>query len=290
VLAPSIDETVPPAELADFAASVQALARALVSPRVKVFAVAPGLGELPRGERAAFRVQPLRIDAPVIEDGLVKKLAEPDLPKVVRLRCMAALASLRMGQGEPEAAIELNTQTLELAHEMDDPIEIAAAWHGLGSSLYRCGALDKASDAYARCTDLAVTHDHAVLAAQGITGMGHCEFVVGHCDRAIEYYGIAVKYWGNMGNLVAEAYTRMWIAESHAKAGRAPAAMTEFDEALARCDRTHETMQDAADSMRADILQRKARVYGRVGLTAEKRKHSDVARELGASAPPSEEP
>ncbi|MBX7084456.1 MAG: hypothetical protein K1X88_34940 [Nannocystaceae bacterium] len=295
VLAPALEEPNPGPEmgpeLAAFARSLETLARNLASSRVKVYGVAPGVGALARPrEREALAVHTMRLDAPVIEKGLLDKLAEPELPKIVRMRCLAALSSLRMGNGDPESAMELQLQTLQLAHETEDPIEIAAAWHGMGHTLYRCGALDKASEAYARCTDIAVTHDHATLAAHGMTGLAHCEFVVGHCDTAIEYYRVAAKYHRNMGNPVAEAYVLTWIAESHAKAGRKPEAVVQFDEALARCDECHETMADAADSMRADILQRKGRVYGNAGITAEKKRFVDMAQKLGATAPPSEEP
>jgi tetratricopeptide (TPR) repeat protein len=291
VLAPQLEPDVPAGELDEFAWSLQPLARAVFTSRVKLFAVAPGLHRLlqrPRG--ITLRAESLSIDAGVVELGLVRKLGEHELPQLERLRCLSALASLRVHQGEPEVGIELSVEALELAQSTGDPIEIAIAWYGLGGALYQCAALDRANEAYAECVDLAVTYSNTVLAAQGITGMGHCELVIGHSDRAIERYQVAVKYYCNLGNQLAEAYVRMWIGEAHAKAGCPREALDELDRALGCCDAVHETMQDAANTSRADILQRRARIYEHVGLRTEGRREAQLARECGATAPSSIDP
>ena len=291
VLAASIDDDVPPGEQQEFLASLGRLARALVSAKVRVCAVAPGVEHLagtPR--RAVMRTLDFRIDGPVIEKGLTDKLAQPDLPTIERLRCLSALAAYRMHNGDPERGMALQIESLELAHATEEPIEIASAWYGMGGALYHCAAFDKAMEAYARCVEVAVEHDHAVLAASGMTGIGHCDFMVGACDRAIERYTIAAKYYANMRNHLAEAYARTWIAESHAKAGRRVDAVVEFDRALACCNEVPETFGDAADSSRADILQRKARVFDKLGMGADKKRELESARRHGAIAPPSEEP
>lgn len=291
VLAASTDDGIPAGEHQEFLASLARLARVLVSSRVRVCAVAPGVDVLagaPR--RAVMQTLDFRIDGPVIEKGLTAKLAQPELPTLERLRCLSALAAYRMHNGDPEGGMALQIESLELAHGTGEPIEIASAWYGMGGALYHCAAFDKAMEAYARCVEVAVEHDHAVLAAGGMTGIGHCDYMVGACDRAIERYGVAAKYYANMRNHLAEAYARTWIAESHAKAGRRVDAVVEFDRALACCDAVPETYADAADSSRADILQRKARVFDKLGMGADKKRDLEAARRHGAIAPPSEEP
>lgn len=291
VLCPQLGADVPDGELAAFAHSVRALARAAFSSRVTYCAVAPGLDRIaPRGPVRTITTMIFRIDGPVIEKGLTEKLAKPDLPTIERLRCMSALAAYRMHNGDPESGIELSVGSLQLAQSTEDPIEIASAWYGLGSALYHCAALDKAVDAYAQCVDLGVTHDNAVLAAQGMTGMGHCYFVLGQTEQAITHYNVAVKYYSNLRNPLAEAYVRTWVAEALAKDGKSGEAVAEFDRALACCDKAHETFADAAETSRGDIRARKARLYGNVGLRGDQKREAELARKHGATAPPSVEP
>lgn len=292
LLCPALDEEgTPEGERAGFIASVERLARASVSSRLKFVAVAPGLSALEEPSQVRpMRVQEFRIDAATIERGLEEKLKQPDLPLIERLRCTSALAGFCLSRGEPERGMELSLEVLELAEKSEQPMELALAWYGVGNALYRCGALDKASEAYVRCVDLSVEQDQPALAAQGMTGIGHCYFVIGQAEQAIQSYEVARLYFSKLGNPLGEAYALTWIAESHSKARRYPQAVVAFQQALQCCEQAEPQVGDGAGQTRAEVLQRLARIYKLARMDNEYRRCVDEARRLGFTVAVADEP
>jgi tetratricopeptide (TPR) repeat protein len=292
VLCPALEEGgAPEGDRKGFLASVERLARMAVSSRLKFVAVGAGLGELTGDAKVRpMRVQEFRLDATTLEKGLEEKLKQPDLPLIERLRCTSALAGFCMSRGEPERGMELSVQALELAEKSEEPMELAIAWYGMGNALYRCGALDKAADAYMRSVDLCVEHNQPAMAAQGMVGLGHCHFVIGQVEPAIQSYEVARTYFSKLGNALGEAYALTWIGESHAKGKRHPKAVVAFQEALQCCERAEPHVQEGAAQTRAEVLQRLARVYKQARMNEEYRRCVDEARRLGFTVAVADEP
>ncbi len=291
LLCPAAEEGVPPGEWQALAASVRELTRELTTPRLKLVVVAPGVPGPDEATGAqALRVHRFRIDDQVIEEGLRRKLAEPDLTPLVRLRCTSTLAGFAMARGNPEEGMDLSIKALDLAVEMDDPNEEGVAWYGLGNALYRCAAFDKALDAYTRATDLAIDQDSAVLAAQSVTGMGNAYYVLGRTKEAIEFYTIARTYYRKLDNPLMQAYVLTWLGESHAKAGAPALAEEQYRAALACCDEAEPALGEAARSSKSDVLQRLARFHRAQGREAQAQEYLEQARALGPVAPLADEP
>jgi tetratricopeptide (TPR) repeat protein len=292
VLCPAMDAGgAPEADQRGFRASVELLARATGSTRLKFVAVAPELGGFPEDARArTIRVQDFRIDASTIESGLEEKLKQAELPLIERLRCTSALAGFCLSRGEAERGMELSLEVLELATKSEQPMEIALAWYGMGNALYRCGALDKAAEAYTRCVELSIDENQPALAAQGLTGVGNCYFVVGQAEQAIGSYEVARTYFSKLGHGLGEAYALMWIGETHAKAKSYPKAVRAFQEALECCERMEPQIADGAAQTRAEVLQRLARVYKLARMNEDYRRCVDEARKLGFTVAVSDEP
>lgn len=291
LLCPAAEEGVPAGEWQAFAASVRRLGRELTTPRLKLVVVAPGApGPDEASGAQALRVHRFRIDDQVIEQGLRRKLAEPDLAPLVRLRCVSTLAGFAMARGNPEEGMDLSIQALDLAVAMDDPNEEGVAWYGLGNALYRCAAFDKALDAYTRATNLAIDQDSAVLAAQSVTGMGNAHYVLGQTKEALEFYSIARTYYRKLGNPLMQAYVLTWLGESHARAHAPALAEEQYRAALACCDEAEPALGEAARSSKSDVLQRMARFYRAQGREALAQAHLEQARALGPVAPLADEP
>ncbi|MCH9680397.1 MAG: hypothetical protein K0V04_03100 [Deltaproteobacteria bacterium] len=288
LLAPTVPDS-PADERSRLTESLHRLARELTSARLRVVAVAPGAPG-PRPAPQALRTHEFRIDDRVVEQGLRDKLEEPDLSPIVRLRCTASLGGFAMTRGNPEEGMDLAVRSLELAQDMDDPVEEGVAWYGLGNALYRSGSLAQSADAYARAVDLALCHDHAVLAAQGLTGIGHCHYVIGQPEPALEHYSIARTYYERLGNLLMEAYVLSWMAESHIKAERRVPAEQCFREALVCCERAEPLLGQAARASEADIRQRMARFYQGQGMRSAGNEQQRRAETLGPIAPLTAEP
>lgn len=291
LLCPAAEDGVPPGEWSAFAESVRRLSRELSSPRLELVVVAPGAPGPDEATGArALRVHRFRIDDQVIEEGLRRKLQEPDLTPLVRLRCVSTLAGFAMARGNPEEGMDLSIQALDLAVAMDDPNEEGVAWYGLGNALYRCAAFDKALDAYSRATNLAIDQDSAVLAAQSVTGMGNAYHVLGKTQEAIEFYSIARTYYRKLGNQLMQAYVLTWLGESHAKAGAPALAEESYRAALACCDEADERLGEAARQSKSDVLQRMARFFRTQGREPLAQEHLEQARALGPVAPLADEP
>jgi tetratricopeptide (TPR) repeat protein len=291
LLCPAAEEGVPQGEWQAFAESVRRLTRELSTPQLALVAVAPGApGPDEASGAQALRVHRFRIDDQVIEQGLRRKLQEPDLTPLVRLRCVSTLAGFSMARGNPEEGMELSIHALDLAVATNDPNEEGVAWYGLGNALYRCAAFDKALDAYTRATNLAIDQDNVVLAAQSVTGMGNAYYVLGKTKEAIEFYSIARTYYRKLGNQLMQAYVLTWLGESHAKAGAPALAEESYRAAIACCDEAEPSLGEAARGSKSDVLQRMARFYRTRGHEALAQQHLDAARELGPVAPLADEP
>jgi tetratricopeptide (TPR) repeat protein len=266
--------------------SIVRLSRAAVTPRVKFVVAAHPLDVPAPREELCVATSDVRVDASVIEHGIRERLRMPEVPLIERLRLTMALSSFTLARDEPEVALPLGLEAFQLAQETGSAEEVLLTRYALAGHLYRCGALDQASEAYADVLASAIDRDNRVLAAQALVGLGHCQFMLRQYDRAIHSYGVARTYFAKLGQHVSEAYAITWRAESLAHMNDLTQAEHDFHEALLACGRAGQ----GAESSRADILLRLGELYQRQRRTSEAHRYTEAARASGAVAPPSHEP
>ena len=278
-------ESVVPGEARALGESLVHLARAAVTPRIKIVVVGRDLA-VARLEHPPMQTHQVRLDGATIEAGIQQRLTAPDLPKIEKLRLTSAMASFAITHGDPGRALTLGLECLTMGEQSGAPEELALAHFGLGGTLYRCGAVDKAAASYTTALDLAIARDNLPLAAHALLGIGNCYFVIRHHQEALGAYTVARTYFQKLGHAIGESYSLTWAGEAQAAAGRPDQAVLVLNEALACCERAGEGAQHS----QAEILQRLAGVYAKVGRSSESKKYMADARALGASAPVATEP
>jgi tetratricopeptide (TPR) repeat protein len=287
LITPSLDEPdVREGELEQLKASMLRLSRAAVLPNVKIVVAGPGLAAPGPVRENAVQSHEVILDGPAIATGIEERLQVPDLPLIERLRLTEAMSSFAIVRGNPEQALKLGIEAVDLAGQTGDPQETAVAQYSLGNILYRCRALDQALVSYSTALDIAVDHNSAILAAQAVTGIANCHFIADRHAEAVRCYGIARTYFAKQGQPVHEAYVLMWTAESLAAAKNLKDAEARFRDALACCDRAGE----GTESLRSEIMQRLARVLKKQGQSAKGKHLKAEAQQYGPLTHLVEEP
>jgi tetratricopeptide (TPR) repeat protein len=273
------------ADPTEYTASLDRLARACVSTRVKLVTFDPRT-QPATPERRPVRRFELDLGPERMEAGIEAKLAKPDLPLRERMQLTMALANLRLGQDRHEEAFALDLQALELAHASPEPTDMAIAWYQLGNAHYRLNFLEDAEQAYAESAHRALEADQPGLAGMALVGAGHALFCRSETAPALQAYEAATTLFTRLGLLQHEVFARTWTGQTLVLARRFGEARDAFEAALRRCDTIDPAHAQTIAGSRADILHRMAYLYSLAGRADLERKYRHEAEALGAAQPP----
>jgi tetratricopeptide (TPR) repeat protein len=217
-----------------------------------------------------------------VEAGMKDRLAAPDTPAVEKLRYMTALSGMALAREDPQTAQDLSLGALQLAQKTGDPAEVTMAWYSLGNTLYQSAVFVGAEQAYTECVDRALDEKNDPMVAQAMAGLGHSFYMREQFEAAIDCYETSAKLFEKLAVPHGQAYAMTWAGEANAHMRRHALAAEAFDRALGALDRVDPALAREYSGQRAEVLMRKANLFGKAGLTQQQRECAAQARRLGA--------
>ncbi len=162
-----------------------------------------------------------------------------------RMENLIALAWARYLAGDPEAALDLYREAIDLARRLGDRMTEAGIWDRRGSALRALRRYGEAADSYSRA--LKIGRDLGSRGNQGHTlaNLGWLDLETGEVKRASRRLREAVDLLEATGELNGETYARIGLSRAERRLGAFGPAREQIDLALRRVEAMREGLQGA---------------------------------------------
>jgi tetratricopeptide (TPR) repeat protein len=200
-----------------------------------------------------------------IEDGLKKKLAEPALPAIERMRILTMLAGFDLSLRRFPDAYEKNLQVLAQARELKSRQEEAAALFNIGNTLYYHRNYPEARANYEAALEIALDEDLHGLAPQALLNIGHALLMEERVDEAVKHYEAAKAYSQGMGNLLGKGHALDCMALAFHRGNDLVSAEKTWQEAFQVYDSVNGASAEMARYGKLQVLDRLTGLYIAIG-------------------------
>jgi tetratricopeptide (TPR) repeat protein len=247
------------------AALLRSLENAPLCPRIKLVVLDEPDGRLGSAlelTKLEARVTPIDLGVEAFEGGAERALEQGVTPKE-RFRASIALSGFAAGRLETEKAVEHASAALALA---SGPEERAIAQLHLGQAWCRDGKLEEAARAFGTGID-ELEHGElpSGLVSTLLWSLAGTALRAEERAQAAELFEQVAGRYGAAGQLPQQAAATVWRGEALRGLGDHSGASARWDEALALVLRIGPGLEDAVLAMRAEILERKSRLFQEQG-------------------------
>jgi CHAT domain-containing protein/Flp pilus assembly protein TadD len=157
---------------------------------------------------------------------------------------------------EPDKAVQLYGQAMELYERIDDRHSIAVVWGGLGVAYWYLGDLETVKTQYENALAARRAVEDRILEGKTLNGLGSVHLRTGDLDSAADYYRQAIELRRETGDLAGLATSTTYLGHVYFQRGELVEARDRYEQALPVLE-----AQGKASAM-VDVLNGIANCYG----------------------------
>jgi len=148
------------------------------------------------------------------------------------------LATLRLRQGQYQAALHSYTQARDTFEKLGEPLSVAIVWHQIGMVHQETGHFEASEQAYRQSLAIKVRENNLPGQASTLGALGNLYNLMGRLEEAATFYRQAAESRDRSGNLAGEGRARYNLARTLIQLGRYDQARQELQRAI-ECDQPY---------------------------------------------------